>query len=319
MKYKFNFRITDIDINVESNIDIFLQEPEPFNLHINYFIQAQNVNRSRKFYKIIILHKEENSIELTFKDDVFTIIGDLSPMLQEGYNKQFSLFGNKGVINRFILHLIETDLNAAVFHGCAVQHPETNKTLIGFGASGSGKSTFIANALKVGWKLIASEHIIIDNKLNIFKGNEYDNVSPLGLDFLRNNLREAVIYSDKKLVEPVGEKVFVNFHKYSISDLSLSLNTAKSTIVVLNFGNNKIPEAMAIQDKDFLLRVLQITSSEKITFPPIFGDTIFKINLNGNCDIRSVVINKLIEHTAGAVVLGGNYESFESYLWHQLK
>ena len=318
MVFEYNYKISFIDFKIIANIDLkeFI-EPQPYSLYINYNIEDA---KRKEIYKIIIENNTEiNDIKIDYKEKELKIFGNIKKILKNDYNKQFSLFGNKGIINRFILHIIEKDFNAIALHGCAVKHPKTNKVIIGIGPSGSGKSTFISTALKNGWKLIATEHVIIDEDFNIYKGNVYDNISPYALDFISENLKETKIYNDKKLIEPLAHKIFINYQNYAISEEKIKLELDNTNIIILNFkkeGSNSIE----LNDKDFLLRMLQISASEKITFPLIYCDLILDNDeFNGNVKIRNKVIDNIIESKINKSILSGNYEDFENYVKEQLK
>lgn len=316
--YEYNLKISFINVKIQSNLDLasFINSYEPYNICINYYIGKHEP--AEESYKIVINNDQNKKVKVSYGDKVLTISGDITPMLKDNYNKQFSLFGNKGIINRFFLHIFEEEYNAITLHGCAIKHPITDKIIIGIGPSGSGKSTFISNALKKGWKLIATEHVIIDEQFNIYKGNVYDNISPYGIDFIRENLKDTYIYENKKLIEPLGEKIFVNYEKYSVNEENLKLNSDNSSLIILNFkkdGANRIE----LNDMDFLLRMLQIASSEKIVYPLTFCNELVDGNLNGNINVRNKMIDKIMNSNMKKIILSGNYNDFENYVDDELK
>ena len=45
---------------------------------------------------------------------------------------------------------------------------------------------------------------------SIYKGNVYDNVSPLSEQLVSEKLIKAVMLHEKRLVEPLGHKIFVD-------------------------------------------------------------------------------------------------------------
>lgn len=316
--FEYDIKIAFINVKIQSNLDIgkFIIEPEPYNLCINYCIKEAKKEKSD--YKIVINNEKNNNVKVLYENKVLIIRGNIEPMLEENYNKQFSLFGNKGIVNRFILHILENEFRAIALHGCAIKHPKTDKIMIGIGPSGSGKSTFISNALKNGWKLIATEHVIIDEYFNLYKGNFYDNVSPYALDFIKKNLKNTFIYEDKRLIEPLGEKIFINYEKYSVNEEKLKLNSNNAKFIILNFKKEN-GKQIKLEDIDFLLRMIQISASEKISFPLIFCNEILESNLNGNVKLRNKVINKIMQSDMEKRILSGNYQDFEQYVCKELK
>lgn len=72
------------------------------------------------------------------------------------------------------------------------------------------------NWLRNGWEMIATEQVLIDDQMNIYRGNVYDNVSPLSIGILREWLPNAYIMDTKRLIEPLGQKVLVDMRKYAM-------------------------------------------------------------------------------------------------------
>lgn len=316
--FEYNLKVAFIDIKIQSNLDIskFINSPEPYGLCINYYIR--DIENKEEAYKIIIDNEKSEKVNVSYNNKTLLIRGNINPMMEENYNKQFSIFGNKGIINRFILHILENEFKAIALHGCAIKHPKTDKIIIGIGPSGSGKSTFISNALKNRWELIATEHVIIDEDFNLYKGNVYDNISPYALDFIKENLEKTVIFENKRLIEPLGEKIFINYEKYGVHEEKLKLNLDNASFVILNFKKESIGQ-IELMDMDFLLRMIQIAASEKITFPLIFCNEILANNLNGNVELRNKVIDKILKSNIKKIILSGNYQDFEQYVFKELK
>lgn len=311
--FKEEFSVAGINYCIQSNFDIknLLFGPQPYNLHINYLIKTKT--SSKDFFTISIL-RSTKKLDIHTSDKKLRISGNIDPMFSNEYNPQFGLFGNKGIIHRFILHTLERSAGISAIHAAAIIHPTKRKVCIAVGASGSGKSVFTSNALKIGWKLIATEQVLVGINGEIFLGNHHDNTSPEAVNFIENELKDAGIFKEKMLVEPVGSKVFIDLSKYSTDQVTFNLKRGNFTLVVLNFGNGQHKSGSKIIDNDFLLRVIQQTASEKICFPTIFNDQIFNLNLSGNPESRTVVINSLIAKAKDTIVLGGNYLDFKRWL-----
>jgi len=311
--FKEEFSIANINYKIVSNFDVhsLLFDPQPYNLHVNYLIQDKVPRRNA--FTISILRNSKR-LNVTTLSRELKISGNISPMFSEKYNQQFGLFGNKGLIHRFILHTLEYSGRASVLHAAAVIHPLKGSLYIAVGSSGSGKSVFISNALKIGWKLIATEQVIINTQGRIFQGNQYDNVSPKAVNFIRKKLKEAIVLKTQVLNEPIGSKVFVNLSKYTTDRIYTQLKSGNFTIIVLNFGNQSHKAGSKIVDEDFILRVIQQAASEKISSPIIFGDTIFDLNLDGDAKNRTTLINFLLRKAKDKVILGGDYSDFEKWL-----
>ena len=308
-KKKYSIAGINFEITLNSNkykISDLFGEPQPYNLYINYYIkenQDENIDE-----RIIVNNSKKTSYEI--KQNTFIINTNLNNIILNDYNHQFSIFGNKGIIQKYILHILEKKYNRIVLHGCSLIN-DNNDVIIGLGGSGSGKSVLINIGLQRGWKLISTEQTIIDKKMNIYKGNVYDNVSPLSQELISSKLPKAKIFSNKRLIEPLGQKIFVDMNPYVISTDKIKIDLEKLNIIVVNFnGNDNIRD---IEDTDYLLRVLQISSSEKISFPAIIANELVDFQYLGSSKLRESIIDKLIENKSKRIILSNGFNGFNEF------
>ncbi|MCI9063021.1 MAG: hypothetical protein HFJ17_00195 [Clostridia bacterium] len=291
--------------------DLF-KEPEPYNLYINYHILKCN-DEEKVDERIIINDIDNISIEL--KQEGFVINTDISSIVKKDYNHQFSLFGNKGIVQKYILHILETKYNRIVFHGCSLINKD-NEIIIGLGQSGSGKSALVNVALQNGWELLSTEQTVIDKDMFIYKGNVYDNISPISEKLVSEKLIKAVILYEKKLVEPLGQKIFVDMREYETNNNKIKIDFNKLTIINVNF-DGKSKNMCNIEDKDYLLRLFQISASDKISFPAIIKNSLIDFPYIGNTTIREGVIDTLIKSDANKIILSDGFTGFELFFQHK--
>lgn len=299
----------------EEKMSDWLSEPQPYNLYIDYDIMTDVeiavdciTNPER-----IIIRDSKGTSSFIIGLDGFEICVDVAEMLRHDYNWQFSLFGNKGIVQKYILHTMEKKYKRIVFHGCAIRNPKDGKIIIGLGQSGAGKSVFVATALRNGWEMIATEQVVIDDKMNIYRGNVFDNVSPLSVELLREWLPDARIMDTKRLIEPLGQKVLVDMRKYAIRERKCMIASNKLCIANLNF-RGKATEPSIVADLDYFLRLLQICSSEKISSPTIVKNKLVNVPLSGDADFRQSMVDMFIDSQAERIILSGGFEGFDSYL-----
>ena len=308
-KYQICGIVFEIDLFSKKYViaDLF-KEPEPYNLYINY--QILKCNGDEKADEIIIINDADNtSVEL--KQEGFVINTDISSVVKKDYNYQFSLFGNKGIVQKYILHILETKYNRIVFHGCALIN-KNNEIIIGLGQSGSGKSVLINVALQNGWELLSTEQTVIDKDMFIYKGNVYDNVSPLSEQLVSEKLIKAVILHEKRLVEPLGQKIFVDMREYETKHNKIKIDFSKLTIINVNF-NGKSKNMDNIEDKDYLLRLFQISASDKISFPAIIKNNLIDFPYIGDARVREDVIDTLIKSDANKIILSNGFTGFKLF------
>lgn len=307
-KYKIRGIVFEIILNSDKYkvFDLF-NAPQPYNLYINYNIIKCNDEITNE--KIVINDRKNTSIKL--EKEKFIINTDISKIIKKDYNHQFSLFGNKGIIQKYILFILETKYNSIVFHGCALKNKK-GEIIIGLGGSGSGKSVLINLALQKGWELISTEQIIIDNNMNIYKGNIFDNISPLSEELVRNNLHKAIIMADKRLTEPIGQKIFVDMSYYQTEKDIIKIDLNKLIIINVDFkGKNE--NIVDINDGDYLLRLLQMCASDKISFPAIIENNLIDFPYIGNADLKNYIINILIKSNAKKIILSNGFTGFNLF------
>ena len=308
-KYKIRGIVFEIILNSDKyKISDLFDEPQPYNLYINYHITKCPKDDTTN-EKIIINDNDNTSVKI--EDGNFIIDTNLSKLVQKNYNYQFSLFGNKGIIQKYILYILERKYNSIVFHGCALKN-EQDEIIIGLGGSGSGKSVLINLALQKGWELISTEQTIIDNDMYIYKSNIFDNVSPLSEELINKNLPKAIILSEKRLIEPIGQKIFVDMSSYQMKNDKIKMDLNKLTIINVDFkGKNE--NIVNIEDKDYLLRLLQISASDKISFPAIIENNLIDFPYIGNAKIKNDIINTLIESNAKKIILSNGFTGFNLF------
>lgn len=312
-KYQICGIIFEIDLySKEYMVEDLFGEPEPYNVYINYHIVKYNGDKEAD-ERIIINDTFNTSVEL--KEESFVINTNISNIIKKDYNHQFSLFGNKGIVQKYILHILEVKYHRIVFHGCALINKD-NEIIIGLGQSGSGKSVLINVALQNGWELLSTEQTVIDDNMFIYKGNVYDNVSPLSEKLVSEKLTKAIILNNKKLIEPLGQKIFVDMRAYETSSNKVKINFDKLTIINVNF-NGKSQNMCNIEDKDYLLRLFQISASDKISFPTIIKNNLIDFPYIGSVAVRENVIDTLLKSDAKKIILSNGLEGFELFFYNR--
>lgn len=292
-----------------------LGEPQPYNLYINYDVEidADVVDECVGGPEVIRIRESEGNHSFTGSPEGFDICVDVDDMLRLDYNWQFSLFGNKGIVQKYILHILEKKYKRIVFHGCAIRNRCDGRIIIGLGQSGAGKSVFVATALRNGWEMIATEQVLIDDQMNIYRGNVYDNVSPLSIGILREWLPDAHIMDTKRLIEPLGQKVLVDMRKYAMIERVCTIALDKLCISNLDFHGKNLG-AIRIEDSDYFLRLLQICASEKISSPAIVKNRLVNVAFSGDSNFRQYMIERIIDSPAERIILSGGFGGFENYL-----
>lgn len=299
--------INNTGLNLDSDFCI----PGAFNIWINYYIKNKKIEDA-SCSVILNLTTKNESVEL--KNNKLLLNLHKNTYLHDDFNSQFSVFGNKGIVQKFILHEFEKQFHRVVLHACAVRNPKTKRILIGIGGSGHGKSAFVSAAILSGWEIITTEQAIIDKNLNIYKGNIFDNASPDAVSFFQQNKLDIEVFTNDKLVEPIGQKVMTGIEKYCVQQTQFSLLSEEFLIINLNFSEDKDSSICEIDDDDFILRIMQTNASEKIMMPNIIGKKLFDFLHFGDAITRQRVIDKIIMQASKKMTVCGDINLFKDIL-----
>ncbi len=313
-----SFSIADLAFSLSANFDItdsFLT-PQPFNIHHNFLIRTLDPSRNATQY--ITLHHDTKPLRIKHSMHTLGVSGNLKePDGSTNIDRQIGLFGNNGLINKYILHSLESTNQSVTFHACAVQDPSSKKVYMAFGASGSGKSVIVLSALKAGWQIIATEYVTIDINLVLHAGNYLDNVSSKAIDDFKKNVPNAKINSEKNLKNMFFHKVFVDLSAHAIVEPTIDLNRVDLSIIVLAGSASEHRHGTDITDERLFRRTLQENASEKIMMPLIVNGRIIETDLNGTADVRNEVVEALCKQAKNWLALGGSIQDFDDWLLKQ--
>lgn len=177
------FSIADAVFTVQSNYDVYdeLFTKRAYNIHHNFKI---NEVKSTDSSYLIKLESADVDPIVSVNADSLTVKGRLTPESGTTVERQNSLWGINGPVNKFIIHILETQYKTITLHATAIVNPTDTQVCLAIGHSGSGKSVLLLNALKNGWKLLSSEYVLIrndndSNNLRIYTGSHLDNSSGL--------------------------------------------------------------------------------------------------------------------------------------------
>lgn len=261
----------------------------------------------------VVVEEGDGPLQITRTASSLTIRGNRMAERADGYNRQFALFGNKGIVQQFFIHLLEQN-DTAIFHAAAVVHPVTGRVLIGMGPTGSGKTAFVCSALEAGWRLVASELVLVDTGGRLYAGNRLDNMPPGVQAELATRLPAAIQYVDRRLVEPIGQKFLVDLTPYADSAWERLLSAGSYDIVVLAFG--RLVEGgeltLLLRNNDFVRRVLQRAACEKAVQAPVFDSQLFPV-FDGAPTSRADVVEGLLAGARRHTLIGGSMANFRSW------
>jgi len=118
-----------------------------------------------------------DSIQLSEKNVI--VSGSLKYLTENASDLRFSIFGNEGLLFRYVLFILEKNYNTYSFHASSLYDEKKKRMYIIAGGAGAGKSVYLFTGLMLGFKLFSTEmtHFKIDGQELIFyKGSLIDNV-----------------------------------------------------------------------------------------------------------------------------------------------
>lgn len=310
------FSIANATFQVSANYDVSSQlfTPKAYNIHHNFVIQPVNEAVERTFD--ITLEDADVDPEVKITGAGLFVRGRIATEQGSEVERQNSLWGINGPVNKYVMHVLETEFSTATLHASALVNPSGDKVCLAIGHSGSGKSVLVLAALKAGWKLLASEYVLAraDGSLFIHTGNYLDNMSVKAVEDLRANLPKAIVMEDNFIKDPVMHKVFVDLSAYQPDSDGVAIPPAALTVALLNINNPNHAGGTAIDDEYFFGRCLQQIATEKIAMPLIMDRQMLDTVPSGSAAVRGAVVDAIVAQAAKREIVGGNASDFDTWL-----
>ena len=134
-------------------------------------------NDNLDFY-ITMLDNPNMPFKISFLDREIILTGSILKATNDTSDLRFTIFGNEGLLFRYVLAALERDYNIYSFHACSLFDEKTKQLYIIAGGAGSGKTCLILKGLELGLKLFSTEmtHFSFDNEFTLYKGSLVDNI-----------------------------------------------------------------------------------------------------------------------------------------------
>lgn len=287
-------------------------EPQPFGLVTNFDVSEAEPDDAA--YIIRLEHRTGARFSTAIDSAGIDVVADFSEAEAPTANRQFGVMGNKGLVNRLVTVQLET-AGIICLHGCALLGPRSGRVVFGIGRSGSGKTALVFAALTRGWKLLATELVLVaaDPQFQVYRGNFYDNVAPEHRAALHASLPATRVFPDRMLSEPIGRRILVDFSSYRAKEQSVAVWPGRLDVAFLAHGSDAHRDGTRVDDPDFVLRTIQWIASEKVVQPVAVGSSLVDLPA-GSCEVRSRVIAALLGAIRQSTLLGGDIESMGRWL-----
>jgi len=245
--------------------------------------------------------------------------GPFNKLTKEASDLRFTLWGNQGLLFRYLLFLLETEHQIFSIHGCALHQVENKRLYLVAGGAGCGKTVYLLSGLDKGLKLFSTEFIhfrIKEGALEWLMGSLVDNVR---IGTLRHNF--PYFGSDIQLPEIKNE-----WQEKIALDLA-AFKTEKETIInpeiVIIFP--RIEEGRRgflltpLEERRKTAKFIYDNVSQKIAETVILYDKIPFVGFDNKsmAQARLNTVNELVQHktiTNIAFVLSNPYECWGNLL-----
>jgi hypothetical protein len=178
------FSVLGIEFGIISNTNSGVSDNEYFSsksqLHslLSNFRHIVDIPFTENHHAYIIIN-DYPAAPFSIKTDnnLMMISGPITKLEQEISDKRESIFGNMGILSKYIISILEYH-GIFSFHSTSFFDPSSNRLYLVLGGSGAGKSTVLLAALEQNFQVFGTEltHISIQNGKTIFhKGSLIQN------------------------------------------------------------------------------------------------------------------------------------------------
>ena len=166
------------------------------------------------FY-IIMLDEPGTPFDITVEDKRIFLTGAVLKATEETSDLRYTIFGNEGLLFRYVLMFLEKHYDVYSFHACALYDEKTNQMYIGPGGAGSGKTCLILKGLELGLKLFSTEmtHFSFVNGLTLYKGSLVDNVRIGNLKYSYPAITKKLKLKLPEAADEWGKKIAIDLTK----------------------------------------------------------------------------------------------------------
>ena len=163
-------------------------------------------------FNIIMRDESDIPFDITVEDERISIIGPVLKATQQASDLRFTLFGNEGLLFRYVLMFMEKKYDTFSFHACSLYDPKNNHMFIAPGGAGAGKTCLILKGLELGLKIFATEmtHFSFENDLTLYKGSLIDNIRIGNLRYSYPSVPEKLGLTLPETADEWGRKIPVD-------------------------------------------------------------------------------------------------------------
>jgi hypothetical protein len=178
--------------------DFHTVEPVEYSDDLDFYITMQD--------------EPDAPFEIKVEDEKISLAGPILQTTNEASDLRFTLFGNEGLLFRYVLAFLEKKYNTYSFHACSLYDEKNNHMYIAPGGAGSGKTCLILKGLELGLKIFSTEmtHFSFENGLTLYKGSLVDNIRVGNLKYSYPEAAKKLKFDLPETKDEWGKKIPVD-------------------------------------------------------------------------------------------------------------
>jgi len=269
------------------------------------------------FY-IIMNDRPDMPFDITVKDDRIFLSGPILEATEQASDLRFTLFGNEGLLFRYLLMSLEKKYDTYSFHACSLYDPKNNHIYIAPGGPGSGKTCLILKGLELGLKIFSTEmtHFSFEDGLTLFKGSLIDNIRIGNLKYSYPSVPEKLGLRLPETADEWGTKIPVDLSAEQTGFDAVSKTKITFILPHIEEGRDKCITT-SVKDKRVARKVLFDNISDKIAENIVLYDRLIIPGLD-NLSLaknRFNAVDKLLGSVESIVrVIAGSQNCWEGIL-----
>jgi hypothetical protein len=212
------------------------------------------------FY-IVMLDEPETPFDISIVGNRINLTGSVLKATEETSDLRYTIFGNEGLLFRYVLMFLEQKYNIYSFHACALYDEKANHMYIGPGGAGSGKTCLILKGLELGLKLFSTEmtHFSFEDGLTLYKGSLVDNVRIGNLKYSYPAVTKKLNLKLPEAADEWGKKIAIDLTK-----LETKFDSIKKTDITVI-----LPHIEEGRDENIVVDVKNARTARKALFDNI--------------------------------------------------
>lgn len=273
-------------------------------------------NDNLDFY-IIAYDDPDMPLDITVTEDRILVTGAVLKATEEASDLRYTLFGNEGLLFRYVMAVLERKHNIYSFHACSLYDEKTNHMYIAPGGAGSGKTCLILKGLELGIKIFSTEmtHFSFENRLTIYKGSLIDNIRIGNLKYTYPSVPEKLNLKLPETKDEWGKKIPVDLAREQTKFDSIT--DTKITVILPHIEEDRSEcIAVDVNDKRTMAKALFDNISDKIGNTVLLYDKIAIGGFDNDALMRNrlCAVHKFVDNVNRVVkVIAGSQNCWECF------